>query len=77
MAVDQLPPKQFILGAPVSVSQSADEYVNLAAQIRERVTNNVVQTIGQRWRPMVDLILACLMGSGHLLLEGAPGTGKT
>jgi MoxR-like ATPase len=54
---------------PVENVQAAAE---LAARIRAELAKAVV---GQN--EAVDMVLACLIAAGHVLLEGVPGVGKT
>ncbi len=42
----------------------------------QRLTDNVGQALLGK-EPVIRLALACLLAEGHLLLEDAPGTGKT
>jgi MoxR-like ATPase len=49
-----------------------DEYAETAAAIRAEIGRVIV---GQA--ALVDDVLRCLLAEGHILLEGAPGLGKT
>ena len=49
-----------------------DEFQRRVAAVREAVGRVIV---GQR--EVVDQVLVCLFAGGHVLLEGAPGLGKT
>ncbi len=41
-----------------------------------RLTNNIGEALLGK-QPVIQLALTCMMAEGHLLLEDAPGTGKT
>ena len=46
------------------------------AQTFDRLVGNVGQAVLGK-APVVRLALTCMLAEGHLLLEDAPGTGKT
>ncbi|MAQ19399.1 MAG: AAA family ATPase [Sandaracinus sp.] len=52
--------------------ESPSEFQTRVAEVREAVGRVIV---GQR--PVIDEVLVCLFAGGHVLLEGAPGLGKT
>ena len=52
--------------------QQLEHAGQLLAALREQVRRRIVGH-----RDLVDGILACLLSSGHVLLEGVPGLGKT
>ena len=54
------------------MSGEANEFQTRVAAVREAVGRVIV---GQR--EVVDEVLVCLFAGGHVLLEGAPGLGKT
>ncbi len=43
---------------------------------RWRLLRERLDTVVQGQEPVKDLVLTCLLGGGHALLEGVPGTGK-
>lgn len=47
-----------------------------AMDVARRIRNNIAQVIVGKG-DVVDLLLAALLGNGHVLLEDVPGTGKT
>ena len=52
------------------------EHVETAAELAGRVRGELAKAVvGQR--EAVDMVLACLIAGGHVLLEGVPGVGKT
>ena len=57
---------------PEEIQQAAGKFRDDVAAVREQVARVVV---GQR--EIVDAVLTCLFCSGHVLLEGVPGIGKT
>ena len=48
----------------------------MAAEIRDKVRAEVAKVVVGREKE-VDLLLVCLLASGHVLLEGVPGVSKT
>jgi len=52
------------------------EHVEGAAELAARIRGELAKAVvGQR--ETVDMVLACLIAGGHVLLEGVPGVGKT
>ncbi|HEU4430817.1 MAG TPA: MoxR family ATPase [Myxococcota bacterium] len=52
------------------------EHVEAAAELAARIRAELAKAVvGQR--EAVDMVLACLIAGGHVLLEGVPGVGKT
>ncbi|GIO39527.1 ATPase [Paenibacillus antibioticophila] len=47
-----------------------------AMDMARRIRNNIAQVIVGK-EEVIDLLLAALLGNGHVLLEDVPGTGKT
>lgn len=47
-----------------------------AMDVARRIRNNIAQVIVGK-EEVIDLLLAALLGNGHVLLEDVPGTGKT
>lgn len=47
-----------------------------AMDVARRIRNNIAQVIIGKGE-VLDLLLAALLGNGHVLLEDVPGTGKT
>ncbi len=52
------------------------EHAAWFADMFQRLTDNVGQALLGK-EPVIRLALACMLTEGHLLLEDAPGTGKT
>ncbi len=57
---------------PEEIQEAAAKFRDDVAGVREQIARVVV---GQR--EVVDAVLTCLFCSGHVLLEGVPGIGKT
>lgn len=57
-------------------NQSSDEAVREIRDFTETAINNVERVIVGK-RPIVELVLIALLCEGHVLIEDAPGTGKT
>ena len=56
--------------------QSSDEAVREIRDFTETAINNVERVIVGK-RPIVELVMIALLCEGHVLIEDAPGTGKT
>ena len=57
---------------PAAPPMPVSEFRNIVTQIEEAVA---IVMVGQG--PIVRDVLMCLLGGGHVLLEGVPGLGKT
>ena len=54
------------------MEQQAENFVNSFAGVREQIGQVIVGN-----RDIIDGVITCLLASGHVLLEGVPGLGKT
>jgi MoxR-like ATPase len=60
----------------VSIGQVRDKAVGEVQDFADAVINNVEKVIVGK-RPAIELVLIALLCEGHVLIEDAPGTGKT
>ncbi|MBX3367561.1 MAG: AAA family ATPase [Phycisphaeraceae bacterium] len=72
MADASRPPHTDDPATPEAVREAAASFVRDASAVREQIGRVIV---GQR--DVVEQVLVCLFASGHVLLEGVPGIGKT
>jgi MoxR-like ATPase len=60
----------------VTESQVEPEELAWFSQRFEAISDNIERVI-QGKRPVIDLIILCLLSEGHVLIEDVPGVGKT
>jgi MoxR-like ATPase len=58
-----------------AIAWNENEVADLAAKVEQLQRSMARVIIGQQ--EVVDLLITCLLGGGHALVEGVPGLGKT